>query len=466
MSENILTALKNIDFDWARHVKSVWHDSPFDVDNLNVNERQAVFDRLETLKQTQQTAAPLGLVIRGLPGAGKTHLLSVIRKQAVAQGMFFVLVDMTDIRNFWETVLEGYVVSLQEEHEDGTPQFQLQRLVQYLVILTGRKVSPKKMAGLDLKNMKNANQHILNTIARRHRQEALRFQDIVKAIIFLNSDDFTVSGIGYSYLQGMEIEADEKSTFGFQSTSMKLSDIVEGLSWVMGLQGSTVLALDQLDAIVAQHHYIAKNAIDAELTNEQRVSKAIIEGIGGGLMALRDITSRTFTLVSCLPVTWEILAREAVQSVRDRFLSDVFLTEIIDRTVAEKLVALRLQPAYQDASFSPPYSTWPFHPKFFATAAEQKKLPRQILQRCSQHRDRCVSQGEVTVLSSFSDDERIITKPPDFSHIKDAFSQAKQQVDLNRALEEDHEDDILGQWLETASACLVEENPTADNIDV
>jgi hypothetical protein len=464
--KNVLEVLKSIDFDWARHVKSVWRDSQFDVDNLNAKERQAVLERLESLKQSNQTAAPIGLVIRGTPGAGKTHLLSVVRKQAFAHEMFFVLVDMTDIRNFWETVLEGYVSSLQEDHEDGTTQFQLKWLVKHLVAWTGHDISPEKMAGLDVKRLQNANQQILRAIARQHRQAALRFQDIVRAIIFLNSDDFTVSGIGYSYLQGMAVEADEKTTFGFQSASMKLSDIVEGLSWVMGLQGPTVLALDQLDAIVAQHHYIARNLVDAELTNEQRTSKAIIEGIGGGLMALRDITSRTLTLVSCLDVTWKILAREVVQAVRDRFVDDVFLEDIVDRTVAEKLIYLRLQPAYQNANYSPPYSTWPFHPNFFSEAAQKGKSPRQILQRCSQHRDHCVSTGNVTELHSFVNGKPIVIDLQDFSQIENAFDQAKQQVDLNSAVEEAREDDVLGQWLKSASACLVQENPTADNIDV
>jgi hypothetical protein len=465
-SETVLQALKHMDFDWARHVKSVWHDSPFDVKNLNYSERQFVLSHLETLKQTEQKSSPLGLIIQGLPGSGKTHLLSVIRKQAIAQEIFFVLVDMTDIRNFWETVLEGYVSSLQEEHEDGTPQFQLRKLVKHLVAWTGHSVTPEKMAGLTLQRLKNANQQILSAIARQHRQEAMQFQDIVRAIIFLNSDDFLVSGIGYSYLQGMEIEADEKSTFGFQSASMKLSIIVEGLSWLMGLQGPTVLALDQLDAMVAQHHYITENVIDTELTNEQRVSKAIIEGIGGGLMALRDITSRTLTLVSCLPLTWKILARDAVQSVKDRFLSDVFLRATADRNVVEKLIALRLLPAYQAINFTPPYPAWPFHPEFFAVAARQGKSPRQILQRCSQHRDYCLSQGNVTELHSFVDDGATQGGEIDVAAIEEAFHQAKHEVDLDNAAEEIHEDDILGQWLKTASACLVQENPTADNIDV
>ena len=234
----------------------------------------------------------------------------------------------------------------------------------------------------------------------------------------------------------------------------------------MGLQSPAILALDQLDAIVAQHHYIAKNAINIELTNEQRVSKAIIESIGGGLMALHDITSRTLTLISCLDVTWEILAKEAVQSVRDRFVDNVLLTEIVDSTVAETLIANRLQPAYQSVNFSPPYPTWPFHPEFFAAAVQKGKSPRQILQRCSQHRDHCIVQGKATELRSFDQGTSPPVKKADFSDIEDAFRRAKQQVDLERALEETHEDDILGQWLKTASACLVHENPTADNIDV
>lgn len=465
-SETALKALKKIDFEWARHVHSVWQDSPFDVDTLNIQERQAVLERLEMLKQINQPASPLGLVIRGMPGAGKTHLLSVIRQQTVAHGMFFVLVDMTDIRDFWETVLEGYLSSLQETDANGTPQFQLRKLVQYLVAWTGHKVSPEKMAGLELKRLRNANHQILTAIAKRHRRAAMRFQDIIRAIIFLNAENFAVSGIGYAYLQGLEIEAEEKKAFGFQARSMKLSDLVEGLSWVMGLRSPTVLALDQLDAIVAQHRYNTETVAEIAQGREQRVSKAIIERIGGGLMALRDMTCRTLTLVSCLPVTWEILARDAVQSVKDRFLSNVFLTTTPDRTIAEKLVALRLQSAYQNINFAPPYPAWPFGPGFFTAAVQQGKSPRQILQRCSQHRDHCVSQGAVTELQAFAVETPARIQPSAFSPIEAAFSQARQQVDLLQAVEESHEDDILGQWLKTASACLIDENPTADDIDV
>lgn len=465
-SDKVLDALKSIDFDWTRHVKSVWHNSTFDVGDLNLKERQNVLDQLKSLEQSKQSVSPLGLVIRGLQGAGKTHLLSVIRKQTIDNGMFFVLVDMTDIRGFWETVLEGYISSIQEDQGNGTPQFQLKRLVKYLVALTGHNVSPARMASLNLPSLKNANRQILTAIARKHRQAAMRFQDIVRAITFLNSDDFTISGVGYSYLQGIELEADEKTAFEFRTASMKLSDLVEGLSWIMGLQAPTVLAFDQLDAIVAEHYYLAENAINSDLTHEQRVSKAIIEGIGGGLMALRDVTSRTLTVVSCLPITWEILARETVQSAKDRFSRDVFLTEITDSHIAKKLVARRLQPAYQKVDFSPPYPTWPFHPDFFDAAAEQKALPRKILQRCSHHRDYCVFQGEVTELRSFSVKRRENGNPSDFSHIENAFAQAQQRVNISSATEETHEDDILGQWLKTASACLVQENPTADTIDV
>lgn len=466
MSNTGLKALRHIDFDWVRHVKSVWHSSTFDVESLHIQERQAILDQLAILKQSNQMESPLGRVIQGEPGSGKTHLLSVVRQKAIADKMFFVLVDMSDVRNFWETVLGGYVSSLQQDSEDRTSQFQLRRLVKYLVDLTGHDFPPENMAKLDLQSLKNANQQILSTLARHHRQIVMRFQDIVKAIIFLNSDDFSISGVGYSYLQGMEIEAEDKSTFGFKSASMKLSDLVGGISWIMGLQSPTILALDQLDAIVAQHHLIAKNTLEVELTNEQRVSKSIIESIGGGLMALRDLTSRTLTLVSCLDVTWQILAREAVQSVRDRFVDDLLLTEIIDTTIAEQLVKLRLQAAYQECDFTPPYLTWPFHSDFFASAIQQGKSPRQILQRCSQHRDYCLSQRAITELHSFLEDTAKSEKVEDFTSIEEAFRQAKQRVDLDKAQDENHEDDILGEWFKTASICLIKENPTHDDIDV
>jgi len=465
-SNPALTALKAADFNWTTHINSIWSVPAFDVPQLHRQERERILNAALELKHSNNSDSPLGYVIGGPPGSGKTHLLSAICQQVVAQDIGFILVDMTDVRNFWETVLQGYVSSLREGSETKGPQFQLQKVIQCLVNLTGRKdVSAQQMARLPARGLNNGILAILKALHRNHPKAASHFQDVVRALILLNSEDFIFSDIGYSWLSGIEIDDDAKQTFRFKQVSQpNLSEIVAGLSWLLSLHSPWVLALDQLDSIVAQHHYAAKAAIDAG-SEEQQVSKSIIEGIGGGLMALRDKTHRTLTIVSCLRVTWEILSREVVQSVKDRFRVELVLSPVSRQDMAAQLIAQRLRPVYQQQGVKVPYPTWPFHSDFLAAAVQKAKLPRQILQRCDQHRQKCWSAQTITELTSFS--EGSIQPPADVNleAIDQAVATAQQQVDIRAALDETQEDAVLGQWLQTAATCLVAENPTPDTVD-
>ncbi len=461
-----LIALENVDFNWTTQIKKIWLAPSFDVPQLHERERKQILDAALELKQSNSVNSPLGYVVGGSPGVGKTHLLSAVRQQAAAYDIGFILVDMTDVRNFWETVLQGYVSSLREDSEDGVPQFQLQKVVQHLIKLTGHsEVTAQQMARLSAKGLNNGILAILRVLNREYPNFAVRFQDVVRALVLLNSENFSFSDVGYSWLSGLEIDAAAQQEFRFRRASQpNLIEIVEGLSWLLSLYSPWILALDQLDAIVAQHHYARGVVADAG-SQEQQVSKAIIEGIGGGLMALRDKTCRTLTVISCLRKTWEILIREVVQSFRDRFRDEVVLMPISQQNLAAQLIVERIQPHYQEKGVKPPYPTWPFHNDFLADAAQKGKSARQILQRCDHHRQKCLNEQDITELTSFSEGAIKPLVPPDFPTLDQAFAAAQRQVDIAPALDEAQEDSILGQWLQTAGKCLVLENPTLDAVD-
>lgn len=463
--DKFLEALQAVDFSWTTHVKSIWSEPAFDISDLHGEARSQIIAAASQLQASNGAKSPLGQVIGGDPGAGKTHFLSAIRRQATAQGIGFVLVDMTDVRNFWETVLHGYVSSLREDSEEGIPQFQLKRIVKYLVDLTGRQnVSAEQMSGLPAGPLNNGIKAVLNAIYKQKPKEASQYQDVIRALLLLNSDDFGFSDVGFSWLSGLEIEASDKRQFGFKSAlKTNLSEIVRGLSWILSLQSPWILALDQLDAIIAQHHYATSVSAEESPVLEQQVSKSIIEGIGGGLMGLRDVTSKTLTVVSCLRKTWEILLREVVQSVKGRFKEPIMLFPVSQEDIASRLIAPRLQVSYQQYHLEPPYPTWPFHPDFFK--AVQGHLPRTILQRCDQHRQQCLANAKITELRSFVKTDSTSVVPQDFDSIERKFQSIQQNLEISRAAEEGHEDDILGQWLQTAGECLIKENPTADSID-
>ncbi len=457
-----LQALQATNFDWTMHIRSIWRDLDGDVAKVHQRDREVIFRKLDQLTQSQNIQCPLGTVIIGPAGSGKTHLLSVIRKYSISQGLNFILVDMTDVRDFWETVLQGFISSLQEIGSARIPQCEI--LINCLIGFTGKNVPATQLARAPENMIKNAIRAILNALAKPHRQETLQYQDIIRALILLNSQDFTISGIGYNWLQGFEIEENDKANFGFRSTRAgRQSEIVKGLSWIANLYAPTVLALDQLDALVMQHHFAAGASVDNDLTDEQRLSRAIIEGIGGGLMALRDESFRTLTVISCLRATWEILKQNVVKPFQDRFEPEISLSAVRASGIAQHLVQLRLERAYKSTSFQPPYPAWPFTDQFFQEA--QGQYPRNILQRCSKHRDQCISHETVVELEHFdleSPTPTPLPPPPGFDR---EFVALQSQVEIAPLLNENNEDSHLGILLQVACECLQVENPTPSHID-
>ena len=460
--QQALQVLKHVNFDWTMHIKSVWDSLDTDVEIHHKKERDAIFERIDKLKKTDDLKSPLGLIISGPAGSGKTHLLGVVRQYAMSLGINFILVDMTDVRDFWEIALQGYLTSLQEVGANGIEQFKI--IIDCLIKFTGKNVPANKLAKAPENSQKNATNAILSGLARSYKKETLLYQDLIRSLILLNSEDFVISGIGYNWLQGLEIDADDKAKFGFKSISAThLSEVVQGLSWIMNLHAPTILCLDQMDAIVTQHHFASGHINDNELTDEQLTSRSIIEGIGGGLMALRDKTSRTLTLVSCLRSTWDILNQEVVKSVQDRFEKEISLKAVLNDNIAHEIVKSRLDEVYRQENFSPPYPTWPFSLAFFKGAT--KKYPRKILQVCSQHRDRFLANGKVVELTEFN--PKLVDPPPkptNLQHLDDLFK-ATQDIDIAHLLDEKKEDESFAEVLRFIGECLLLENPLPDNID-
>lgn len=465
-----LNALKEVNFDWTMHLRSIWQDTPHDVSSLNETARRKLEGELDRLKRNKETNSPLGQVLIGGGGAGKTHLLGAVRRYAFSQSISFILVDMTDVHKFWETVLQGYVSSLLENGPQGEPQYK--GVLEHLLKKAHSPISTQQLAPAPIPRLNTAVKAILSSLVRQERQKTIQFQDVIRALLLLNSDNFDAQDTGYKWLQGFEVDDNEKKLYEFSRASLDLKDIVEGLSWLMSLNGASVLAFDQLDAVVAQHHILA--AIDdSKLSEEQEAAKAIaksiIEELGGGLSALRDRTTKTLSLVSCLEATWTILTSQAIKTSKDRFYEPILLSSVLRKGVAEEIIKRRLQVAYQDANFSPPYETYPFSSNFFETAKRQP--PRSILQRCEKHREQCIIANSVSELNSFGDEDAVLTEQDKvldsstFAQLDEDFTKAQSKISISEALEEKKADELLANWLRTACYCILKENPTTDSID-
>ena len=108
-------------FDWTSRLQSVWRDPDYHVEDLHKNViDEVVEDFIATTKAPD--ASPLGRVIVGPAGAGKTHLVGQLRRRAWESKAWFVLLDIVGIKDFWSTAALCFLTSLQQPMQDGRSQ--------------------------------------------------------------------------------------------------------------------------------------------------------------------------------------------------------------------------------------------------------------------------------------------------------------------------------------------------------
>jgi len=332
-----LTAFGSVDFQWTQTLASIWRDSPYDVPSLHHKERQAVMARLASMAASPETDSPLGWVFVAAAGFGKTHLLSAIRREALHVEANFVLVDMTDVRDFWRTVLLGFIDSLQKP-AGAAGRTQGQLVIQHIVDRTwgaDGEAFTRELASLRPPKLANVMAELVRRLARTQREKTMRHADTLRALVLLNSDVFELSNLGNAWLQGYGVNEDAREVYGFDIGEKEPSNVVEGLSWLLSLRGPTAIALDQLDAIVTENNILVEaGRMPEEHAAQQAVSRSIIERLGRGLMELRDVTSRSLALVSCLEDTWDTFKKRALEAITDRYEAQRALKPLPDRAPA------------------------------------------------------------------------------------------------------------------------------------
>lgn len=457
-----LDALRAADFDWVRHLDSVWNDYAYDVAGLHQDIRQEFKEKIILYAAEESRLSPLGWVVEGAAGSGKTHLAGVFRKQATDMGANFVLVDLTDVHDFWETVLQGLWSSLQQPFEGGKLQSEL--VLESLLRTCGVKKSKvRKIADLSPAKREDVTCQVLGQVVKDHPQEGPLHQDAIRALILLNSNDLAQKNVGFCWLQGLAIEDADKTAYKFTKSQAAPRDIVRGLSWVMSLRGLTVLVFDQLDAIVNQHHLMAHGAERDEASEAQRASRAIIDGLAGGLLAVHDLTTKTLAVVSCLQPTWDIL-RGVMAPVAARYEPPRRLERINDAAVARQLIADRLGPANERVGFKPPYPTYPYTELFFDQAGSLS--PRELLMRCNDHRQACLRADKVTEIGRIDLEEPIRAAPESSLDALTAdFEKLRAQAIPADLTLEENEDGLLESLLQSACYCLIRENGLPPAVD-
>jgi hypothetical protein len=411
MSDTEIKALTGLRIKLVPTRDDVWRRSEFHVDTLHRDVAQTILDAIDEARDSTD-GSPVGVVVQGQRGSGKTHLLGWVREQVQRQDGYFFLVSLLDGTRFWHSVAHSMLNGLTRQ-VDGH-ETQLRIFLRRVTLLTGVPFAARQAAIGDVPLDRDAVDATLEALHRYNPEVAMACRHTARALIMYNAGDFRAREIGNNFLlSGEECEPGERAPWGLPREVYPPEGVVGEISWLLSLTGPSVVAVDQIDGLLAPLAKAMANGQHAEWQDS-----VLLDQITNGLMSLREATRKTLTVVAAQHATWEVIKKYAISSVQDRFRATHNLGRIPSAAVGQALVAKRLEAHYRSVDFSPPYATWPIHEDAFDDAVNF--MPRQLLQVVDQHIRECVRDGEVRVMRALEagrEDQDVevppVVRPPD-----------------------------------------------------
>ena len=446
-----LEALERADFDWTRTLDSVWSDADPTAGGPNEVVISTVANDL--FKETKDLSAhPLGRVLVGQAGIGKTHLVGRLRREVWAKGGWFVLLDVLGLQDFWRTTALSFVTALLHDMSDGRRQLE--------AILAGvaRRFNIEEqvetafaLPDLDPVKLVEVFQRVLPMV---DRGKAMEHVDVFRAMCFLRSQDFMASSLAHAWLQGYDADAERRTKLGFFRPPPDPARIVAGLSWIMSIAGPTLVALDQIDGVIDASRLPGDDGLDGP---------GLAEVLAAGLVEMHDVRHRGMTVITCLSSSWERMQARSIKPLAGRFRNAAVLSGMNDANAAAGLISARLASAYAEVGFAPPYPYWPFTRSAIEAAAAGRVMPRTLLMRCDAFRRDCLARGEVAECRDLAGERIQISEPPsDGGEFDLEAARRRAEVPDASAVE----DAPLGRVLRDAFDLYALETPHDENTDV
>jgi len=441
MSHDIL---EKANFDWVTQLDDVW-EKVGRSDGFVHREKLAVLER-ELDRMQPYSASPFGKVVVGSAGAGKTHFLRHLRAASHERGGFFFLVDCTDIRDFWATVSLGVVRGLLQEQANHPDWSQAAFLRYHLTVHlypTPEAAAHDIFAEKPVSDLADRVRAALEGLPVELTGRGISLLAVLKAVFLLTSHEPFVRESASMWMQGAALDESTREQLQLPSASADPLELLRALTLLLSHCGPTVIAFDQLDALISQHHHHQKEAGREESDVSQRAS-AILQSTGAGLMGLFDGTVRTLTVLSCLHENWDILREKMGNAAQARFhLDPIVLTTTPDPSRVRKILRSRIEFACGgDLEQEQAAVNW-FGDAFFDRFAAA--TPREILRAAEEKRNQSADPS-----------------PP--SDLQEKFDERRLRANVAPAMAEEKEDD-LGKGLLMVLRLLCHELDLPEDVD-
>ena len=461
MNEDERRALRKLRFDSAQTPAGVWKSSRYHVSELHVEAIGQIADGLEDAEACVDDS-PLGVVVQGAAGAGKTHLLGTAREFTQRKGGYFSLIELSDSVPFWQGAAEALRWDLLRPGAGKRTQLHdfLDRLATLVtvpadvreIVLGERSGLTRRVLGL-----------FVDAVRRYDGMLGLAAQDTLRALILMGSNDFAAQDVGHSHLQiGVSADPDARTEWGLTQPSKAPVQVVRDISCLLALTGPTVIAIDQLDGLFARTS--TSTVHDGPNDDEFR---SALGAIADGLLTLRQVTRRAVTVITCLPDIWVLIKEHAAGPVPHRFRETYTLDRIPSGAVARAIVEKRFAERFAEIGFTPPYPTWPIASEAFDRPVLY--TPRKLIQRVEAHIVECLNRDRVVPLSDFDLDELetvtdgtasrksavaaaadTLAAPADpaaLARFDAGFARSRAAADVTTAFDQATEDKVLPRWL-------------------
>lgn len=455
-------ALANLRLAWAPTADDLWH-SQGAVHVAGLHEH-ALDDVLGAFGDAERDPAstPLGVVVRGQAGSGKTHLLGQVRERVQDRGGYFFLVELLDAASFWESARGGILESL--GRPGGQRETQLKDALWELssVAHIGRAARRAVVGDDDL--TPQVLTEFVNALHKVHRSTVRETHHTLRALTLLGAADLQLQDIGQAFLDGNDFDGgagfdEERARWGLPSPTMSAQESVRDISRLIALAGPAVLALDQIDTLLAQ---------SVRGTDDEATDNRDLEQVAHGLMSVRQTMRRTASVVACLPVAWEAIRDRATATVQDRFRTTRPLEALPTADIGRAILERRFTASYRSSGFEPPYPSWPILPEAFDDAPQF--TPRQLLKRADAHVRRCLEVGAVEELAHLSGDvstehgQQHRETPSDTSELDRRFNEYRRRAVPAAAADPDGEDTTMPTLLSAAlDAWITEEGDSGQD---
>ena len=292
MDNDIREALESIRLDWADTPDDVWGTSgTYHVAGLH---EQVADETMRSFADAarSESASPIGVVIRGVAGSGKTHLLGQIRQRVQERGGYFFLVRLLDGSDFWKSVTVAVLESL--NRPSPTHPTQLAQLLDRLALEADVSESTRAAVVGEATLTVSALEEFVAGVYRNHPHRR-RSQHILRALVLTASQDYDARDLGEAFLHLDVDDADELAEWGIRNATLGYQEMVQNISRIVAFDAAAVLGVDQIDTLIEAGWSAAAD------------ENSVVNQVAHGLMALRENMSRTATVVSCITAAWEHL---------------------------------------------------------------------------------------------------------------------------------------------------------------